>query len=82
MEDVPIGRKGNKGAALVGVGILFLFGAYLAFEHQAFYRYDQILGSAYCFQTWYPFRSYESTRITLTGTEGKFPPILSKSGIS
>jgi hypothetical protein len=56
MKNVPVGRKGNRGAALIGIGILFLFGAYLAYEHQACYRYEQLFGSSYCIQTWYPFR--------------------------
>jgi len=55
-EDVQIGRKGNQGAALIGLGILFLFGAYLAYEHQACYQYQQLFGTTYCVQIWYPFR--------------------------
>ena len=57
MENVPVRRKGNQGAALIGLGILFLFGAYLAYEHQACYQYQQIFGSTYCVETWYPFRA-------------------------
>ncbi len=57
VENVPVRRKGNQEAALIGLGILFLFGAYLAYEHQACYQYQQIFGSTYCVETWYPFRA-------------------------
>jgi len=57
VENIPVRRKGIQGAALIGLGILFLFGAYLAYEHEACYQYQQIFGSTYCVATWYPFRT-------------------------
>ena len=57
VDNIPVRRKGNQGVALIGLGILFLFGAYLAYEHQECYRYEQIFGVTYCLSTWYPFRT-------------------------
>ena len=37
-------RKGNKGAALVGLGMLFFLIAYLAWQYEKCYQYAQIGG--------------------------------------
>ena len=49
-------RKRNKGAALVGLGSLFFFIAYLAWQYETCYQYAQIGGYLVCSMTYYPFR--------------------------
>ena len=49
-------RKGNKGAALIGLGLLCFFIAYVAWQYEACYQYLQIGGFLVCSETYYPFR--------------------------
>jgi len=49
-------RNRNTGAALVLFGGLLFFIAYLVWRYQDCYQYQQILGTTYCIETYYPFR--------------------------
>ena len=50
-------RKGNRGASLVLLGVLFFFLAYLGYQDEQCYQYENVLGTPICVAVYYPYRN-------------------------